>query len=111
MDFSVINAYLQKLHYAAPYKKLEQQAQESIVFEAQELLKDHFDESKLNERAIALQVLFMIEGEEEEYAKLKRHGVKSYSVKGVSVTFEGHNISPDVMALLRPFRASVGRLI
>ncbi|MGD6993997.1 hypothetical protein [Sutcliffiella horikoshii] len=111
MDFTQIDAYLEKMHFANQYRKLEQPNKESIIFEATELLKDNFAEAKLTDRAIALQVLFMLEGEEEEYSKLKRHGVKSYAVKGVSVAFDGNNISPDVLAILQPKRASVGRLL
>jgi len=111
LDFTLIDAYLEKMHFADQYKKLEHPAKESIIFEATELLKDNFAEVKLTDRAIALQVLFMLEGEEEEYSKLKRHGVKSYAVKGVSVSFDGNNIAPDVLAILQPKKASVGRLI
>lgn len=113
MDFQSIDTYIKKLRHSEPYEKLELYDQEAEVFTAMELLKDHFDASKLTDRAVALQVLYTLEGEEEEYAKLKRHGVKSYAVKGVSVTFEGSGISPDVISLLQPdsSKARVGRLV
>jgi hypothetical protein len=111
MDFSQVNEYLNKLHFADPYLKLESSTKEKIVFEAEELLKDQFSEAKLTVRIVALQVLFMLEGEDEDFSKYKRHGVQSFSTKGVSVSFNGTNISPDVLAILRPSRGSVGRLI
>ena len=113
MDFQSIDTYLKKLRLSEPYKNLEPLDQESAVFTATELLTDHFAASKLTDRAVALQVLYTLEGEEEEYAKLKRHGVKSYAVKGVSVSFEGTGISPDVISLLQPdtSKARVGRLV
>ncbi|MUK89152.1 hypothetical protein GMD78_12290 [Ornithinibacillus sp. L9] len=96
------------------YKEMEVSEQDKLIFNASELLKDNYDESKLSVRVVALQSLYMLEGEDEEYSKLKRHGVKSYSVKGVSVTFEGTNISPEVVSILgnpKNNKATVGRLI
>lgn len=112
MEFDSVNAYLDKLRRADGYKSLAQGEREAEVFTAGEMLKDYFPEDKITDRAVALQVLYNIEGESETYAMLKRQGVKSYSVKDVSVTFEGSGISPDVINLLQPKRgASVGRMI
>lgn len=93
---------------------LEVAEQDKIIFSAHELLKDHYKERDITDRAVALQVLYSVEGEDEEYAKLKRHGIKSYSVKGVSVTFEGGEIAASVIAILgdpKTKSAKVGRLI
>src|SRR5690606_41394807 len=62
--------------------------------------KDHFDASKLTDRAVALQTIYMLEGDEEGFGRLKRQGVKSYAVKGVSVSFEGSGISEEVLLIL-----------
>ncbi|WP_390217647.1 hypothetical protein [Halobacillus seohaensis] len=51
----------------------------------------------------------MLEGESEEFSKYKRHGVESFSTKGVSVSFNGDDISPEVLKLLDRNKASVGR--
>src|SRR5699024_9308813 len=91
-----IKEYLNKMYGNEPFKEIDNIEQEKIMFNAHELLKDNFKENSITDRSVALQVLYMLEGEEEEYAKLKRHGVKSYSVKGVSVTFEGTEIAPGV---------------
>ncbi|GGB41701.1 hypothetical protein GCM10011409_19040 [Lentibacillus populi] len=107
-----IKGYLDRMYGNELYKELVKEDQEKIIFVAHELLKDNFKEDDITDRAVALQVLYMLEGEEEEYAKLKRQGVKSYSVKGVSVTFEGTEIAPAVIQLLEPVpKAKVGRLI
>lgn len=108
-----IKEYIQKMYGNELFVELEGDEQEKVIFAAHELLKDNFQESSITTRAVAVQTLFMLEGEDEEYAKLKRHGVKSYSVKGVSVTFDGSSISPDVSKLLKPKSSSalVGRLI
>jgi len=107
-----IKSYLERLYDNELYKELINADQDKIIFEAYELLKDNFKVETITDRAVALQVLYMLEGEEEEYAKLKRHGVKSYSVKGVSVTFDGTDISPAVLKLLGYIpNAKVGRLI
>lgn len=107
-----IKGYLDRMYGNEQFKELEDTVQKKIIFNAHELLKDNFKEDSITDRAVALQVLYMLEGEEEEYAKLKRHGVKSYSVKGVSVTFEGEDIAPAVIKLLETTpKAKVGRLI
>jgi hypothetical protein len=111
MDFTSIDEYLKKLHFAEAYLKMDDTAKESIVFTAEELLKDQFNPSKITERVVALQVLFMLEGEDEEFSKYKRQGVSNFSTKGISISFNGSNISPDVLAILKPSRASIGRLI
>jgi len=107
-----IKEYLDKMYGNGLYEELESTDQDKIIFGALELLKDNFKEESITDRAVALQVLYMLEGEEEEFSKLKRHGVKSYSVKGVSVTFDGTEIAPSVIQLLEPVpKAKVGRLI
>lgn len=109
-----IKAYLKKMPGGDSLLDLEDKEQEKIIFSSFELLKDHYKEKDITDRAVALQVLYSIEGEDEEYAKLKRHGIKSYSVKGVSVTFEGGEIAASVIAILgepRTKSAKVGRLI
>lgn len=109
-----IKAYLEKMPNSDSLLDLEDKEQEKIIFSSFELLKDHYKEKDITDRAVALQVLYSIEGEDEEYAKLKRHGVKLYSVKGVSVTFEGGEIAASVIAILgdpKTKSAKVGRLI
>ena len=109
--FDAVNEYLNKLHNADSYLDLEEYKRIQVVFTAEELLKDYFSPNDLTDRAVALQVLYALEGEDEEYSKLKRHGVKSFSTKGISVTFEGSGISPDVINLLSPNKGYIGRLI
>jgi hypothetical protein len=113
MDFITVNAYLDRMPFTDRYDALTDQEREAVVFAATELLGDVYGMDQLTDRAVALQTLYMVEGEAEEFAKLKRHGVKSYNVKGVSVSFEGAGISPDVDRILsRPLgRAGTGRLI
>lgn len=111
MNYEAINNYIEKLPNNDGFMNLVEDEKIKTVFAAFEKLKDHYIESLITNRAIALQTLYMIEGEEEEYSKLKRHGVKSYSVKGVSVSLEGSGISPDVLNILGSNKAKVGRLI
>lgn len=110
--FDEIDKYISMLSGSKIYTDLVFEEKEKVIFSATELLKDHFPQAGTNIRAIALQVLYTLEGDDEEYAKLKRHGVKSYSVKGVSVSFEGSGVSPDVILLLgRKKGAYTGTLI
>lgn len=109
-----IKEYIEKMPGGEALSDLEDAEQDKIIFSSHELLKDHYKEKDITNRAVALQVLYSIEGEDEEYAKLKRHGIKSYSVKGISVTFEGGEVAASVIAILgepRTKSAKVGRLI
>lgn len=112
--YESVDQYIKKMSGNDLYMELAEPDKGKTFFTAFELLKDHYRPSKITDRAVALQILFMLEGEDEEYAKLKRHGVKSYAVKGVSVTFDGGEIAPSVVAILgepRTKKASVGQLI
>lgn len=110
MDFTSVDAYLKRMSNTAGYTDLDAAEQEKKVFEASELLKDHFDASKLTDRAVALQTIYMLEGDEEGFGRLKRQGVKSYAVKGVSVSFEGSGISEEVLLILTSRRGGVARM-
>lgn len=109
MDFPEINEYITKLRNRAGYDALSEKEQKEVVFEATELLQDHFADSDLTARHFALQTIYALESEKEGFGRLKRQGVKSYAVKGVSVSFEGTGISPDVIALVGSKKAMIGR--
>ena len=111
MEFSTVDTYLNKLHHTPLYDDLTNEDKEKAVFEAEERLLDHFSADRITVRAIALQTLFMLEGETEEFATYKRQGVTSFSTKGVSVSLGGSDIAPEVLALMGRNKASVGRLI
>lgn len=101
MEFTAVDEYLKKLYFAQSYKDLTAVDQESIVFTAQEFLLNYYKEDVLTAKVVSLQTLYMLEGENEEYSKLKRHGATKLSTKGTSVEFSvKHNIAPDVLAIL-----------
>jgi hypothetical protein len=101
MDFTTVDEYLKKLYFAQPYKDLTPEMQDSIVFTAQEFLLNYYKVEVLTPKVVSYQVLYMLEGEDEEYSKLKRHGAVKLSTKGTSVEFgTKHNIAPDVIAIL-----------
>lgn len=114
-------AYIKQLPNADDFERLPEDIQSKHVFSATETLKGYYGANtkvSLNERVIALQTLYMIEGDAEEFAKLKRHGVSNYSVKDVSVALEGASDIPDyilvILNQLNPTvarRGRVGRLI
>ena len=117
-----IKKYLERMYGNELYEELDSEDQEKIIFNAHELLKDNFKESLITDRAVALQVLYMLESDESDFSSLRNQGVSSYSVKGVSVSFGSSEsktsnsdsglIAPAVMALLNPNSgAKVGRLI
>lgn len=113
--------YIGKLPGAAQFGGLETAQQTAYVFDAMETIKAHFGDADitLTDRIIALQALYMVEGDFDEYTRLKAHGVDSYKVKDVTVSFRdgAMNLHPDVhdqVMRLNPHlnrRARVGRLI
>jgi flagellar biosynthesis protein FlhB len=117
MNSQLIKDYFAKLpeSMTAPFNSLTPEEQEKQIFSATELLTDYYKESLLTVRAVALQVLFILEAEGEEFARLKRHGVQSMSTKGTSVTFSRvDQLSPAVIDMLGEPRSSksfLGRLI
>ncbi|KQL57233.1 MULTISPECIES: hypothetical protein [Bacillaceae] len=109
MDYEAINAYLAQMPFTALYDELSSDDKVKHVFNAQEVLKAHYRASLLSERAVALQLLYMLEGEEEEYAKLRRQGVSSFSTNRVTASIGGSEIAPEVRSLLKS-KGRVGRL-
>jgi len=116
--FAEVDAYLQLLSYTDVYKDKTLEEREQLVFTAYDKLLSYYDDIYLTPKIIGLQTVYMIEGEEEEYAKFKRHGVSSMGLKGISFSFDGTDISPEVQALVakeiakaKPSSARVGRLI
>lgn len=118
-----ITEYIDRMHGNDLFVELEDPTKERIIFSANELLKDNFKKSLITDRAVALQVLYMLESDASDFSSLKNQGVTSYSVKGVSVSFSSseskansnnHNglIAPAVLAILnKNSGAKVGRLI
>ena len=95
--------YLNKLPsiVTASFSSLSEEDQAASIFHASELLGDYYNADKLTARAISLQVLYMAEAENEDFAKYKRHGITSASQKDVSVSFGGSvSISPEVLKIL-----------
>lgn len=118
--FADVDTYLHKLAYTEQYQEFDPAERERRVFTAYELLTNYYPENILTTKIVALQTKYMIEGEEDEYAKYKRQGIKSLGVKGISLSFDetgGRSaISPDVIALIEQTNtnsggAFVGRLI
>jgi|GEM_PF-2898043 len=122
-DFVEVDTYLNKLSGTDHYFELFPEEQEKLVFTAYEKLSLHYSESLLTTRVIALQTLYMAnkmgaKGEEATALRnIREAGAKSYSIDGVSVTFEESDafsdISPEVAAILtrQTKRAYVGRLV
>lgn len=108
--------YLKKLPSAmtSTFDSFSAEDQEKSLFAAHELLGDFYSLKRLTPRSLALQTLFMLESESEEYARLKRHGIGQMSTKDTSITFARTDaLSPDVIAILGvPLsKGQIGRLI
>lgn len=124
MSDEEITKYLDNMYGADAYQNLDDKEKERLLFSAKELLTDFAGEKQLTPRVVALQMVYMAENTGGEFQSLRENNVQSYSVKGVSITFNdsvkngsfykdgGGLIAPIVLGLLKPRRqASVARLI
>lgn len=118
-DFTLVEEYLKSVAYTDIYLEKSEEERKKLVFTAYDRLLNYFSERYLTPKVIGLQTVYMIEGEEDEYALLKRHNLKTIVLKGMNLTFdEAHQISPDVLEIIqrsmdsdKPRGARVGRLI
>lgn len=125
--FSAVDDYLKRIAGAESYLALPPQERERVVFTAFERLSLHYAERLLVPKIVALQAIYMTDGASVEgdeavaLQNLRKAGAKSYSIDGVSVSFDdskgGSGIAPDVIAYFdvqerqNKGRARVGRLI
>lgn len=120
-EFTDVDTYLQLLSGTETYTALATEERQKLVFTAFERLSSFYSVPLLAPKIIALQTLYMADSavseETAELQLLKRAGAKSYSLSGVSVTFDDSGaplgISPEVAAILAILTPSarVGRLI
>lgn len=116
MDAQKVKDYMNLLPLSAtaPYSNLEESEKDKQIFLANELLTDYYRDVDLTPRVVALQILFNLEAEGEEFARLKRHGVQSMSTKGTSVTFSNvESLAPSVVDIMGAPKTKgfVGRLV
>lgn len=123
-DQEEVKEYIKMLHGADSFIKLDNEEQDKIIFTANELLKMVADEKEITKEAVAYQSVYTSENDKSDYKELMENGIKQYSVKGVSISFQdGKNessnsiissgmISPIVLQLITPKSTGyVGRLI
>jgi hypothetical protein len=107
-----VKEYLGMLPNTADFLGLTDKEIDAWIFQAQELLNDHYSPYKITPRAIALQTLYMYEGDNEEIAMLRRQGVQQFTTEGMSITLLSAGVSPLVIDIMnRGSGAGVGSLI
>lgn len=108
MTDSKVLAYMKQLPtiQTVRFNEIDSEEQLRLIFAARETLKDVYKIYGITERAVALQTLYMLEGEEEEFARLKRHGATSLNASGTSVNFNTTgtvDIAPSVQNMLSAY--------
>lgn len=109
-----VKIFIGKMRGTELFDALDDTEKDEIIFTSSEFLKAIYGGRRLSDSVVAFQVLFDLEAQTEHYQHLKRHGVTSFSSKGVSVSFkDSDNISPEVIGILGTPRkgAGIGRLI
>lgn len=100
MNPTAIKDYISRLPYNATFTDLTADIQDKIMFGASEMLRRRYGADAITDEMIALQSLYMAEGENEEFAMFKRQGVKTVRLDEINFTFDGNSISPEVVALV-----------
>lgn len=100
MDSAEVKAYIMRLPLNEPFTELSPEDQEKFIFNASEMLERRVDASVITYKMIGLQALFMAEGEGEEWAKMKRQGIKSMGMDGMSFSFDSSHVSPEVAIMI-----------
>lgn len=114
MAYEEVKEFMGKLADTELFDALTDEEQDKVIFTSSEFLKAIYGRFRTTESVVAFQVLYDLEAKTEHYQHLKRHGVTSFSSKGVSVSFkDDSNISPQVIGILgKPsLGAKVGRLM
>lgn len=102
MNQTEIEAYLAKLPNSEPYTTLDAGLKTKVAFHAWETLRRSYGEAILTAEMAAIQILYYLEGEADEFAVYRRQGVKQVSTKDVSFQFDtGYgDISPEVVKII-----------
>lgn len=119
MDFQLVEEYIDRLPYTDAYTELDLPLREKLAFSASEMLRRRFPTAVINDEMVALQALYIAKGEGEEFMIMKEQGVKSFTIEGMSFTFDGTMTSPEVAAMIDfqlnppkpPRRSGWGRLV
>lgn len=100
MDQIKVEDYIALLPYSEVFTELNQDLKNRIIFGSHEMLVRRYDTGIVSDEIVAVQALFVAEGEEEEFAKFKRQGVTSIGLSGLSISVKGSEVSPEVIAIL-----------
>jgi hypothetical protein len=115
MAYEEVKTFIGKMADTELFDALTPEEQDARIFTSSEFLAAVYGQRKLSDAALAFQVLYDLEAKTEHYQHLKRHGVTSFSSKGISVSFgNADNVAPEVIGFLGlPYSrgAGTGRLI
>lgn len=104
MNQAAIELYISRLPYSEFFVDLQQEVKDKVIFSASEMLRRRFAAAAvITDEMIALQALFVVEGEKEEFAKFKRHNLSSVQVEDLRLNFNEkgeQSISPEVVAIV-----------
>lgn len=108
MNQTAIEQYLNQLPNSEIYTDLTEEARVKVVFGAWQALKRNFGEDVLTDEMAALQIIYYLEGEAEEFAKYRRMGVKQVTTKDVSFQLDTTlgAISPEVIGMIEAVKGA-----
>lgn len=103
MNQQEIEDYIALLPYNEVFTELDAETKVKVVFAAWQMLRRRFGAAVITTEMAALQTLYFVEGEKEEFAKFKRHGLSNVQVEDLRMNFSEKQtspISPEVEAII-----------
>lgn len=100
MNREAIDLHIQQLPFTEAFDAYDDVTQTKIIMASTDDLVDAFDESIITEKMVALQAVYVAEGQTDEHAKFKLHGVKTMRIEDIHFTYDGGLISPKVVAMI-----------
>lgn len=100
LNQTAVNELIEAMPFPGSYLELDDAIKPKLVTECWNMLRRRYGAAVITDEMVALQTVYIAEGEKEEFAKFKRQSVKSMNVEGLSFSFDLNHVSPEVVALI-----------
>lgn len=102
MNQTAVELYISELPFKDAFDKLDDVLQTKVIIEANKQLIRFFGSGIITDEMVAIQAVYMAEGEAEGHAKFRRHAVTHMRLEDMTFTYDPKQmgIAPDVIALI-----------
>lgn len=102
MNQTAVELYIDEMPFKEAFSKLDDVLQTKVIIEANKQLIRFYGASIITDEMVAIQSVYMAEGEAEGHAKFRRQSVTHMRVEDIAFTYDSKaiGIAPDVLALI-----------